>query len=111
MDKDKPAGSSAQPARASTGTLQQSAADKRAAKRSADAARNSAAEAIAAAQAETEIMAWQHWQASSGGKCSTKKDIPASVAQLCYKTSENAKMQRKTSELEAQLAERLRQPR
>ena len=55
MAKEKPIGSSSHPAHAPTRTLlKQSVADKRAAKRAADAARSSAAEAT---QAETEIMA------------------------------------------------------
>ena len=64
MAKDKHAGSS-QPAAASTGTLKQTEAGKRAAKRCAEVARSSVtAEAIAAAQAVTEIIASQ----ASGGK-------------------------------------------
>ena len=97
MDKDKPAGSSAQPARASTGTLQQSAAGKRAAKGTAGAARNSAAEAMAAAQAETEIT---ELQASSGYEAT-----PAPAALLRIKISENTKMQR-IAELETQLVKK-----
>ena len=54
MAKDKNVGSS-QPATASTGTLKQTAAEKRTAKQSAEAARSSVStKAIAAA--ETEIM-------------------------------------------------------
>ena len=102
MDKDKPAGSSAQPARASTGTLQQSAAGKRAAKGTAGAARNSAAEAMAAAQAETEIT---ELQASSGYENSTDEATPAPAALLRIKISENTKMQR-IAELETQLVKK-----
>ena len=54
MAKEKNVGSSSQPAPASAGTLKQSATGKRVAKRAADAASSVAAEAIAAAQAETE---------------------------------------------------------
>ena len=78
--------------------------EKRAAKRSTEDARYYVtAEAITAAQAETEIMALS----ASGCKGAQLMRTPASAALLVRRqTSEYAKMQRKIAELESQLAEK-----
>ena len=97
-------GGSIQPARQSTGTLTNEKNDgkKGGTKKARQAAEDAANDVIAAALAESEIMA-----PDSGGKgTKPEHEPPAAAAQSRSNKGDLLKMQRKIAELEARLGEK-----